>query len=234
VLAADDLKPELLQRCAELGSDVVGTAACEDYDGAQPCGRRARELRATCGTIVLFGSGGRSGDAGGGQQLLAWLAARGVRGSCVGASAPLNFPQLAEIAGLGYVSPVIGHLLHPVYGPWVVLHGALLLDGEPFGRIQRARLEGFAPCLTCSRPCVTACPGSVYDGAGGADLFRCAQSRHAGPCDCWCASRRACPVGAEHRFTPAQELQQHRETTQRLKREHGLGAWGWVPGRWRE
>jgi hypothetical protein len=61
-------------------------------------------------------------------------------------------------------------------------------------------------CATCSgQPCLSACPVGAYSTAGF-DLASCATHLHteAGqPCmQAGCLARRACPVGAEHRYRP--------------------------------
>jgi hypothetical protein len=61
-------------------------------------------------------------------------------------------------------------------------------------------------CATCSgQPCLSACPVGAYSTAGF-DLAACATHLHteAGqPCmQAGCLARRACPVGAEHRYRP--------------------------------
>ena len=143
---------------------------------------------------------------------------------------PLNFVQLAEMAGLGTISPVIGLLLHPEFGPWVSLRAALLVRGTPF---VPADADGqsldFAPCLSCAKPCLRACPVGVYDGLGGVALERCAAHRHAGGCDGGCEVRRACPVGARHRYGPVEEAFRHAYSLYSMRRHFGLGPWRLVP-----
>lgn len=160
------------------------------------------------------------------------LRARGFNGiaTCPDDRSPINFTQLAEMAGFGTVSPVIGLLLHPDYGPWVSLRAALLLVGEPFGPLSDRSLgDAFAPCNDCSKPCVHACPAGVHDGLGGTDLRACASHRHVGNCDGGCDVRRACPVGAQHRYDANEESFRHAYSLYAMRRHFGLGLWKVLP-----
>lgn len=123
-------------------------------------------------------------------------------------AATVSFARLAEEAGLGTADTVLRLLLHPRYGPWVSLRACLLTDLElPAG----GRLESFRPCDGCPRPCLVACPAGVIT-AGGWDHTACFTYRRAGPnCLDGCAPRLACPVGAEHRYGPAE--MRHRQLT---------------------
>jgi hypothetical protein len=143
----------------------------------------------------------------------------------------LSFQKLAEASGLGVISPVVGFLLHPAYGPWVSLHGALVFKTPlpPTGE-----LRDFAPCTGCPAPCLGPCPVSVYEGPNApAHLDRCARHRDAGNCVTGCEVRRACPVGAEHRHGPMQESERQAAELHYLRRQHGIGLWKLVPARWR-
>lgn len=154
------------------------------------------------------------------DDLLGWLAEFGIAGRVVGPNDPdtLNFVQLGEAAGLGTISPVIHQLLHPEYGPWVSLRAALLLDGRPLGSPDPEVSTAFQPCECCPRPCVAACPVSAYGEPPGLtptctpcgpQLQRCADNRLAGDCADGCDVRRSCPVGGEHRYSPAEEAYRH-------------------------
>ncbi len=146
----------------------------------------------------------------------------------------LNFSQLAEMAGMGTISPVLGLLLHPQYGSWVSLRLAILLPAEALqGASEPDGLDGFQPCLTCSQPCVQACPVEVFDGAGGANMLACASHRHRGGCRDGCEARRACPVGAEQRYGPQEESFRHAYSLFAMRRHYGLGLWRLWPRSWR-
>jgi len=117
---------------------------------------------------------------------------------------PLSFVHLAEAAGLGTRSR-LGVLLHPEYGPWLALRGALLVDEAPAAARPAA---GFDPCTTCrDRPCVAACPGIAISPTAGWDVPRCIAFRvgegDANPCEDRCHARIACVYGRVHRYPDA-------------------------------
>lgn len=103
-----------------------------------------------------------------------------------------------------HASP-LGLLIHPEYGLWHAYRGALAFASR-FDLPPRADIA--SPCDSCiDRPCLTSCPVEAFSGSGY-DVPACA--RHidtpAGV-DCMelgCRSRRACPVGQEYRYSPAQ------------------------------
>jgi hypothetical protein len=139
---------------------------------------------------------------------------------------PLDFMTLAESAGIGKRSPVVPFLLNPDYGPWVSLRGAILFEEElePSGE-----LKDFDPCLDCHSPCLDACPAGTFGPAGRQRLERCAEERHSGGCEGGCDVRRSCPVGADRRYDPDEELFRHFYSLPLLQRYFGLGIWKWVP-----
>jgi hypothetical protein len=139
----------------------------------------------------------------------------------------LNFKRLGEEAGFGVVSPVLHLLIHPTFGPWVSLRGAVLSDLElPATGV----LDDFAPFTTCHRPCVAACPAGVFEPAGP-HFSRCADHRHAGGCADGCDARRACPVGKNHRFGADEERFRHAYPLFLLRRHSRKGLWSLLPRR---
>lgn len=124
----------------------------------------------------------------------------------------VDFRMLAREAGLGHPSR-LGLLMGPVYGPWMGLRAACVLDDalDPTGP-----LPGDSPCLTCAAPCVPVCPvGAVPEvGARAPEdprplpfgIRRCAAHRASGGCATQCGSRNACPEGSDHRYDA---LEQH-------------------------
>jgi hypothetical protein len=243
---------------APAGLNLVGAVAAEAFDASQPSGRRVRDLAPRCGTVVVAASGGRAFwermlAAGPlrtphpwyrpmekrceriGAEVTAWLADRGVaaRLACPHRHPLLNFTQMAEMAGLGVVSPVSEWLLHPQFGPWLSVRFALLVDGLPFGASFRRAIAGeFQPCAGCDQPCVRACPVAAC-GNGSMDHGRCATWRHEGGCESGCEMKRACPRGVEHRFGPQEEHFRQAYALFDGRREHGLGGWRLVPRRLR-
>jgi hypothetical protein len=120
---------------------------------------------------------------------------------------PISFVHLAEAAGLGRRS-ILGVLVHPEFGPWIALRGALLVDDE----IAAARpAADFDPCPSCvERPCIRACPGDAVGYPAGWDVPRCIDHRLAEPADCVdrCHARFECVYGRAHRY-PADALAYH-------------------------
>ncbi|HLQ38559.1 MAG TPA: hypothetical protein VK348_12200 [Planctomycetota bacterium] len=250
------LLKDLAFRAAATGLNLCGAADTARFDASQCPDWRAERLQQGCGTIVVLGSGGptfwqqmvrqhgapkapqpnyhpvQAFAVQGMRELITWLQAAGVTARLVQPedACTLNFVQLGEAAGLGTVSPVIHLLLHPQFGPWVSLRGALLVVGKPFGEIADASLaDSWQPCCGCPKPCVAACPAGVHDGAGGSDYHRCATHRHAGNCEVGCSVRRACPVGAEHRYPPDEEAHRHAYSLFAMRKWYGLGKWALVP-----
>ncbi len=122
---------------------------------------------------------------------------------------PLSFVHLAEAAGLGRRG-LLGVLLHPEFGPWMALRGALLVDAAPPAARPTA---GFDPCPSCrDRPCVSACPGDAVSYPEGWNVPRCIAfrvDRGAGnPCLDRCHARVACVYGRQH-CDPSDALLHH-------------------------
>jgi ferredoxin-like protein FixX len=101
----------------------------------------------------------------------------------------------------GLQASPLGVLIHPEYGLWHAYRAALIFDTELDLPATLARPH---PCDTCiDRPCLSACPvGAVTAEAYLVD--NCAQhvaSRDGAACrTLGCLARRACPVGAAHRY----------------------------------
>lgn len=103
------------------------------------------------------------------------------------------FYRWAVTSGRFWSSPV-GMLVHDRMGLWASFRGAVILPRLlPLRRIRQP-----APCVYCTRPCLTACPAGAFQW--GYDVAAC----HAwldGPQadDCkssGCNVRRACPISA--------------------------------------
>ena len=256
------LERQVQTRAETHGLNLWGTVSAERFDACQPKGRRVRERLQGCDTILVLGAGGSAlwdrltnglGDSFVAEPSMRNhpindLSARLAEEVCAELRAQsyacqpvypdetpaLSFVQLAEMAGLGTISPVIGLLLNPVYGPWVSLRAAILVRGNPFGPLDDGpRPEPFQPCLTCHKPCLIACPIRVFDGQGDMDFRACGKHRHGGGCASGCDVRRACPVGAEHRYGPDEERFRHVYSYYTLRKAHGYGWRKLLPPAWR-
>lgn len=114
------------------------------------------------------------------------------------------FQRWALRSGQVHQSP-IGILIHAKYGLWHSYRGALIFA-------QRLDLlpadDPASPCSSCEeKPCLSACPVEAFR-PGSYDLKRCV-THVRGPDghDCQmsgCGARRACPVGREYVYPPAQ------------------------------
>jgi hypothetical protein len=116
----------------------------------------------------------------------------------------LPFQRWAQRAEPVWPSP-IGLLIHPVYGTWHAYRGVLafatritLPPREPLGN----------PCAGCDeRPCLSASPAKAF-GEERYDVQACV-TYLASPAgrDCMergCLARRACPIGRDFQYLPAQ------------------------------
>ncbi|MEL0107619.1 MAG: ferredoxin [Rhodospirillaceae bacterium] len=101
----------------------------------------------------------------------------------------------------------IGSLIHPEYGLWHAYRAALLFD-TPID--LPARNDAPNPCETCAdKPCLTTCPvgafkPDAYDVPVCLDHIAASQGE-----DCLghgCAARRACPIGRDYIYAPAQDI----------------------------
>ncbi len=99
----------------------------------------------------------------------------------------------------------LGILIHPRWGLWHAYRGALAFADD---LAEPMRAAAPSPCVACAtKPCLSSCPVDAI-GPGRYDWRRCADHvRSAAGDDCLktgCRARRTCPVGAEHRYEPAE------------------------------
>ncbi len=218
---------EFEHRARARGIDLIGLVDAQRFDGSQPHEGRCARLRADCGTAIVVASGRpQPVPVGALDELAALLRGRGIQVAiAVPPRSGVSLPCLGEAAGLGIVSPVIHRLLHPQFGPWVTVHGALLLSGRPFGAIADASIaDAFHPCCQCARPCLPACPAGVHDGRGPSRFDRCHDHRSGGGCGSSCSVVRACPVGAPAAGPVVGEAERHRLETAQLAFRHARGV----------
>ena len=208
----------LQQLAARKGLNLFGLVDAANFDAAQPREQRAQVLLPTCGCILVAGRGGpaiRRSHGGRGtsgpaaargdeaaadaaaQALSMELNAAGLRHLRLhSAAAKMRFQQLGEAAGFGVVSPVSGTLLHPVFGPWLRIEAALLVEGSPFGGAPKDGVTvGFDPCSSCAQPCVATCSSLAVDRRGRLTRGWCGDPARGGGCADDCDARLACPVG---------------------------------------
>ena len=118
----------------------------------------------------------------------------------------LNFVKLAELGGAG-VPSLLGILLHPKYGTWISLRGALITNLE-LSSFDKP-LSDFDPCPSCSKPCISACPAQTISPQGW-DWVSCMRFRLKDTtCERFCASRLACPYGEDEQYPEDQILYHH-------------------------
>lgn len=219
-----------LEDCARRGGfDLFGLVDAQRFDAGQPVEHRCAVELPGCGTAIVLGCGGASHAKW--ETLRAMeslLRQAGVRARIAQPmQSRLRFAALGEAAGLGTVSPVIRRLVHPDYGPRVMVGGVLLIEGRPFGPVADASIaERFQPCCNCKRPCITACPGEVHDGDGEVDEGRCIEERKRGACADACLVVRSCPVGAGEAMPASVEAERHRFD---LHRTQAMRGNGWLP-----
>lgn len=121
----------------------------------------------------------------------------------------LPFQRWALGTGAVFPSP-IGPLIDPEYGLWHAYRGALAFDK----RLELPPTPGHRrPCDDCAdKPCLTACPVGAFTPSGESmapyDVPACVAhvaSASGNAClEDGCLARRACPVGQEHVYRPAQ------------------------------
>jgi hypothetical protein len=116
----------------------------------------------------------------------------------------LPFQRWAQRAEPVHPSPV-GVLIHPEFGLWHAYRGALAFSEKLELPVPDARPS---PCDSCNdRPCLSVCPVGAFSGTAY-DVPACVE-HITGPDsgDCMgrgCLARRACPVGQDYVYAPAQ------------------------------
>lgn len=116
----------------------------------------------------------------------------------------LPFIRWAQRAEPVWPSP-IGPLIHADYGLWHAYRGALGFPEHIELPVQVSREN---PCLSCrDQPCLSTCPVGAFS-PGAYDVPACvAHIESAAGSDCMeqgCRARRACPVGVDYHYPPAQ------------------------------
>lgn len=126
----------------------------------------------------------------------------------------LPIQRLGERAGWHHPSPFLVGINH-VWGSWFAYRAVVVADSAfPVTIADSAT----SPCGDCaSRPCVAACPAGAITDAGF-DLKACVQYRQRPKSNCahQCVARNACPVAANHRYTPAQMYHHYSRSLQTI------------------
>lgn len=116
----------------------------------------------------------------------------------------------------------LGVLMHPDYGLWHAYRAALLFDVDV--SIQQSRAENHYCDQCVGRPCLTTCPVGAYS-VDGFDVAACAAHLRAPDLEArphgGCSARNACPVGGDHRYSPAQQAF-HKAAFLRARTEPGI------------
>lgn len=203
------------------GLNLRGCLRVERYDGLVPPAWHARSLLASARTALVLAAGGRalfeafatSPEARQPEEPLDAYTRRVVEevadrlaGRALFAferrgRAYADFVALGRAAGLGAPSR-LGLLLHPEFGPWMSIRAVVLTARE---LPETHPLAAFDPCRGCAAPCDRACRGAAVAG-DRFDVAVCAATRRAeAACRLRCDARRACVVGAEHRYADVAE-----------------------------
>ncbi len=141
----DSLLIQMRSRLADQGINLWGVARMEDFDGWQSRQARLSTCSSDCKSAIVIGTGGREYwshlveqkgqpslqtanpldrfSESALQREVGFLGNHGIRAKALFpfAKKPVDFLRLAELAGLGKLSPVVPFLLHPSYGPWISL-----------------------------------------------------------------------------------------------------------------
>lgn len=126
----------------------------------------------------------------------------------------IDYRKLAIISGIGYLSPYIQMIIHPVYGPWLSLRAAMISNIE----FEVSEKNNFQPCPDCQKPCLNICPVSAISNKGY-DLGKCAEYRLENQeCAFSCMVRRSCVIGTEHAYSSEEEKHRANASLQSLRK----------------
>jgi len=224
------------------GLNVVGTADAAAWDAAMPEARRTAALSPGARSILVVGNGGSAlwetfvadlrRDPRGlteephpldayvrrvvtaADPLLGDLPRRWFWATAE-AELHIDFRMLAALGGMG-VQSKLGLLLHPEWGTWLGLRAACFLAAD----LPVSPPVTHNPCDGCPAPCINTCIGGAF-AEGRWDVDTCARfHRESDGCERTCASRLACPVGADRRYAPAHyAYHSHRQSGRALLRD---------------
>lgn len=115
---------------------------------------------------------------------------------------PIGLQALGQLAGWHHPAPFkVG--IDGEWGSWFAYRAVVIAESNfrPDLAVDRNN-----PCQPCSaKPCISACPAAAM-ADGDFALGKCLDYRQQADSRCahTCLARLACPVGSEHRYTPAQ------------------------------
>ncbi|MBI2253655.1 MAG: hypothetical protein HYU58_03445 [Proteobacteria bacterium] len=114
------------------------------------------------------------------------------------------FQRWAARAEPVHVSP-LRIFIHPTYGLWHAYRAAFLLADDPGLPVP---MQARSPCISCAaRPCLSTCPVGAFSETGFDDRTCARHVDSPAGTECrerGCLARRACPVGREYSYPPAQ------------------------------
>ncbi len=198
------------------GFNLTGALPPAEYDARVPEPWRAARVHPACRGVLIVGNGGRSlwpifsasPEARLRRDPLDSYTRRVLRDVASGVDAAfalysdkregqyLPLVALAERAGFGSPGRV-GVLIHPEYGPWISIRGALFLNHT----LAFEPPAAFDPCRGCPAPCAAACHGGVI-GPRTVDVEGCFRTKLLDRrCRSACDARSACVVGPDHAFS---------------------------------
>ncbi len=110
-------------------------------------------------------------------------------------------------AAMGIKQSPIGLFIHPEYGLWVALRGALMMPNLAADAPVSPRVVH--PCDSCEdKPCLSSCPVDAFS-ASGYLLDACrSHVRSSAGTQCrtgGCRARLSCPVGQAHQYVGEQQ-----------------------------
>jgi hypothetical protein len=158
---------------------------------------------------AFFAAGGPAGERAGDHPLDDWtrsviapIAEKfGARAAFPSDGPPWLPFQRWAMRGEGLKPSPLGVLIHPEFGLWHAYRAALVF-ARPVALPLAPKMAH--PCDSCAdRPCLSTCPvGAVTETSYAVDnCARHVAGRDGGPCrGGGCLARRACPVGAGHRY----------------------------------
>lgn len=233
----------LTTRLADAGLNLAGVASVDAWDARMGPARQSAALLPGARSVLVFGNGGSAlwdafladlrrdprGLTAERDPLDAYVrrvvtAADPLLGdvprrwywASADAEVHIDFRVLAALAGLG-VQSRLGLLIDPAWGTWMGLRAACFVAAD----LPASAPTALHPCAGCPAPCLAACPADAFPG-GQWDVDRCVRfHRDDDRCERSCASRLACPVGADRRYRPEHYgYHAHRPSGRRWIRAH--------------